>query len=83
VIANAPTRDQHIYSDFVIYDPDYRGTISAKTYQMNVDYNLFEGFAIEGRPYVVTVCGKGAARDGVFVGEFGRGKFLEREPTHF
>ena len=32
---------------------------------------------------VATVRGKVAARDGVFVGEFGRGKFLEREPTHF
>ena len=27
--------------------------------------------------------GKVSARDGVFVGEFGRGKFLEREPIHF
>jgi hypothetical protein len=32
---------------------------------------------------VVTVYGKVAARDGVFVCEFGRGKFLEREPTYF
>jgi hypothetical protein len=32
---------------------------------------------------VATVRGKVAARDGVFVGEFGRGKFLERKPTHF
>jgi dihydropyrimidinase len=70
-------------ADLVVYDPDYRGTISAKTHQMNLDYNSFEGFEIEGRPHVVTVRGRVAARDGVFVGEFGRGKFLEREPTHF
>jgi dihydropyrimidinase len=50
---------------------------------MNLDYNLFAGFEIEEQPYVVTVRGKVAARDGKFVGEFGRGKFLEREPTHF
>jgi hypothetical protein len=24
-----------------------------------------------------------AARDGEFTGEYGRGQFLEREPTHF
>ena len=70
-------------ADLVVYDPSFRGKISAKTHQMNLDYNSFEGFEIEGRPHVVTVRGKIAARDGVFVGEFGRGKFLEREPTHF
>jgi dihydropyrimidinase len=70
-------------ADLVIYDPDYRGKISAKTHQMNLDYNSFEGFEIQGRPQVVTVRGKVAARDGKFVGEFGRGRYLEREPTHF
>jgi dihydropyrimidinase len=39
---------------------------------MNLDYNSFEGFEIEGRPHVVTVRGKVAARDGKFVSEFGR-----------
>ena len=70
-------------ADLVVYDPNYRGKISAKTHQMNLDYNSFEGCEIEGRPHVVTVRGKVAARDGKFVGEAGRGKFLKREPTHF
>ena len=70
-------------ADLVVYDPEYRGAISAKTHQMNLDYNSFEGIEIEGRPHVVTVRGKVAVRDGKFVGEFGRGKYLEREPTHF
>ena len=70
-------------ADLVIYDPNYRGSISAKTHQMNLDYNSFEGFEIAGRPHVVAVRGKVAARDGRFVGQFGRGKFLQREPTHF
>jgi dihydropyrimidinase len=70
-------------ADLVVYDPTYRGKISAATQTMNVDYNAFEGMAIEGRPHVVTVRGKIAARDGKFVGESGRGKFLQREPTHF
>jgi dihydropyrimidinase len=50
---------------------------------MNVDYNAFEGMPIEGRPHVVTVRGKVAARDGKFVGEADRGQFLRREPNHF
>jgi dihydropyrimidinase len=70
-------------ADLVVYDPKYRGTISAKSQTMNVDYNAFEGMAIEGRPHVVTVRGQVAARDGKFVGQLGRGKFLQREPTHF
>jgi dihydropyrimidinase len=70
-------------ADLVVYDPSYRGTISAKSQTMNVDYNAFEGMAIEGRPHVVTVRGQVAVRDGKFVGQVGRGKFLQREPTHF
>jgi dihydropyrimidinase len=70
-------------ADLVVYDPNYRGRISAATHQMNVDYNVFEGFEIEGRPHVVTVRGKVAARDGKFIGEPGRGQFLQREPNHF
>ena len=70
-------------ADLVIYDPKYRGKISAKTHRMNLDYNAFEGMTIEGRPHVVTVRGKVAVRDGKFVGEKTRGKFLQREPNHF
>ena len=70
-------------ADLVVYDPNYRGTISAKTHAMNLDYNSFEGMEITGRPSVVTVRGKVAARDGKFVGESGRGEFLRREPAHF
>ncbi|CAN5521767.1 dihydropyrimidinase [soil metagenome] len=70
-------------ADLVVYDPNYRGTISAKTHQMNLDYNSFEGMEVEGRAHVVTVRGKVAARGGQFLGEFGRGQFLQREPTHF
>ena len=70
-------------ADLVVYDPEYRGKISAATHQMNLDYNSFEGFEIEGRPHVVTVRGKMGAREGRFVGQMGRGKFLAREPNHF
>jgi dihydropyrimidinase len=70
-------------ADLVVYDPKYRGTISARTQTMNVDYNAFEGMTTEGRPHVVTVRGQVAAKEGKFVGQVGRGKFLQREPTHF
>jgi dihydropyrimidinase len=70
-------------ADLVVYDPAYTGKISAATQRMNLDYNAFEGMEIQGRPHVVTVRGKVAARDGKFVGEAGRGQFLRREPNHF
>ena len=70
-------------ADLVVFDPDYRGTISAKTQLMNVDYSAFEGWKIEGRPSVVTVRGEVAAHDGQFTGTIGRGNFLKREPKDF
>ncbi len=70
-------------ADLVVYDPSYRGRISAATHHMNVDYSAFEGWQIEGRPDVVTVRGQVQVRDGKFVGTIGRGQMLRREPTHF
>lgn len=70
-------------ADLVIYDPAYRGTITAARQRVNNDYNGFEGMAIEGRAAVVTVRGKVQAREGEFVGERGRGHLLKREPCHF
>jgi dihydropyrimidinase len=70
-------------ADIVVYDPSYRGVISAKSQHTNNDYNGFEGMEIEGRPTVVTVRGKVQVRDGQFVGERGRGRLLKREAAHF
>ena len=70
-------------ADLVIYDPDYRGIITAATQTQNLDYNAFEGWKIEGKPSVVTVRGQIAVRDGKFAGTVGRGQFLKREPQHF
>jgi dihydropyrimidinase len=70
-------------ADLVVFDPAYRGKISAKTQHVNADYNAYEGWKIEGRPSVVTVRGEIAAHDGRFVGTIGRGKFLQRKPGHF
>jgi dihydropyrimidinase len=67
-------------ADLVIFDSTYRGVISARSQHINSDYSGFEGFAVEGRPSVVTVRGKVQVRDGSFVGERGRGRLLRREP---
>jgi dihydropyrimidinase len=69
-------------ADLVVYDPNYRGTISAKSHYMATDYSAFEGWEIRGRPSVVTVRGKIMARDGKFTGALGHGKLIKREPAH-
>jgi dihydropyrimidinase len=70
-------------ADLVVYDPAWRGKISAATQHTNNDYNGFEGWELEGRPSVVMVRGKVQARDGAFVGEPGRGRMLRRTPHHY
>jgi len=69
-------------ADLVIYDPSYRGTISAKTHSMATDYSAFEGWPIEGRSDVVLVRGEVQVRGGKFVGTQSHGKLLKRKPTH-
>jgi len=69
-------------ADLVIYDTAYRGIVTVATQSTNNDYNGFEGFAIDGRPSVVTVRGKVQVRDGLFVGEARRGRFLRRKPQY-
>jgi dihydropyrimidinase len=69
-------------ADLVIFDPSYRGTVSAKTQKTNNDYNGFEGYAIEGRASTVTVRGKVQVRDGAFVGSTSLGRMLRREPQY-
>jgi dihydropyrimidinase len=69
-------------ADLVIFDPNHRGTISARNQQMNVDYSAFEGWPIEGRAEAVTVRGQIQVREGRFTGRQDYGKLLQREPNH-
>jgi dihydropyrimidinase len=70
-------------ADLVIYDPNHKHTLSVRTQHMAVDYNPFEGMAIEGRAETVTVRGQVMIDNGIFVGDSKRGKLLMREPNHF
>ncbi len=76
------TIDEGADADLVVFDPHWRGTVSARTHAMNVDYNVFEGWEAKGRAETVTVRGAVMVRDGAFVGNQSWGKFLAREATH-
>jgi dihydropyrimidinase len=65
-------------ADIVIFDPDKETTISAKTQNMNVDYNLFEGMKVKGMPETVIAHGDVVIDDGKYVGTPGSGRFLKR-----
>jgi len=69
-------------ADLVVYDPNHKGIISAKTQHVNNDYNGFEGMETDGRPSAVIVRGKVQVREAVFVGDSKHGTFLRRTPCH-
>jgi dihydropyrimidinase len=89
VISTAPARLFGMYpkkgtiavgsdADIVVYDPNRRHTLSAKTHHMNVDYSLYEGWEIQGGSDVVLSRGTVLVDDGRWVGPAGHGQFLRR-----
>jgi dihydropyrimidinase len=70
-------------ADIVVYDPNAKHTISAKTHHMNVDYSCYEGRKVQGRSDVVLSRGAVIVRDGEFTGRKGHGRFLKRGPADF
>ncbi len=65
-------------ADLVVYDPNRRRTISAKTHHMDVDYSCYEGRAVQGASDVVLSRGSVIVRDGQFTGRKGHGRFIKR-----
>ncbi len=66
-------------ADLVVYDPAYRGTISAKTHQMATDYDAFEGWEIKGRASAVSVRGTVKVRDAKVTAPDRDGRLCPRE----
>jgi dihydropyrimidinase len=65
-------------ADLVIWDPNERHTISAKTHHMRVDYSMFEGFEVQGNARTVLSRGEVIVDGGNFLGKAGRGQYLKR-----
>jgi dihydropyrimidinase len=65
-------------ADIVIWDPEKRHTVSAKTMHMRVDYSPLEGREMIGAPVVVMQRGRTLVRAGNFLGKPGQGQFLRR-----
>ena len=70
-------------ADIVVYDPNRKRTISAKTHHMDVDYSCYEGRQVQGASDVVLSRGSVIVRDGQFSGRKGAGKFLKRSTADY
>jgi dihydropyrimidinase len=67
-------------ADIVIFDPEAKHTITANSHHMNVDYNAYEGWEVQGKTRTTVLRGTVAIDQGeAFVGE-GFGKYLKRPP---
>jgi dihydropyrimidinase len=65
-------------ADVVVFDPDVKRTLSAKTHVMNVDYDPFEGWEVAGAPRFVLSRGETVWADGKIVSEPGHGRYVKR-----
>ena len=70
-------------ADLVVYDPNRKHTISAKTHHMDVDYSCYEGRSVQGGSDVVLSRGSVIVRNGEFTGRKGAGKFVKRSTADF
>lgn len=67
-------------ADIVVWDPDREKTISAKTQQSPVEYNVFEGKHVKGLPRFTLTRGYVAVEEGTVKTQEGHGRFVAREP---
>jgi dihydropyrimidinase len=69
-------------ADLTIFDPEREVTIEAgKTLHEHVDWSPYEGMMVQGWTRDVLSRGEQIVRNGRFVGEEGRGRFVQRERT--
>ena len=67
-------------ADIVVWDPEAEKTISAKSQESSIDYNVFEGKKVKGLPRVVLSRGVVAYDEGKVTAPEGHGEFVKREP---
>ena len=65
-------------ADVVVWDPEASKTISAKTHQQQVDYNIFEGMTVKGCASHTISRGKVVFKDGQLDVERGAGRYVRR-----
>jgi dihydropyrimidinase len=69
-------------ADLIVWDPRRKKTISASKQQSIIDYNVFEGFEVEGLPRFVLTRGEVAVTESAVDARPGHGQFVGREPKN-
>ena len=67
-------------ADIVVWDPKRSKTISAKSQQSSIDYNVFEGKEVTGLPRYTLTRGVVAVEEATVKTREGHGQFVRREP---
>jgi len=67
-------------ADLVIFDPNEKHILSAKTHHMNVDYSGYEGRPMTGKCKTIVLRGKVAIDNGEVKIEKGYGEYIKRKP---
>ena len=65
-------------ADIVVWDPQATKTISAKTHQQKIDYNIFEGMTVTGCASHTISRGKVVFADGELDVDRGAGRYIDR-----
>jgi len=65
-------------ADVVLFDPERRITLSPETLHSAIPFSSYQGIDLHGWPVTTISRGEVIVEDGAFVGEAGRGRFLER-----
>lgn len=67
-------------ADIIVWDPARKKTISAKSQQSVIDYNVFEGIEVTGLPRFVFTRGELVVEEAKIDARPGHGEFVKREP---
>jgi dihydropyrimidinase len=65
-------------ADIVVFDPEREVTLSTRTLHSALPFSSYEGTVVRGFPVTTISRGEVVVADGAFVGEPGRGRFVER-----
>ncbi len=66
-------------ADFVLWNPKRKHKYGRALSHQRTDYNLYEGFELQGWPDAVYARGNCLVKNGTWYGQMGQGRYLKRQ----